>query len=59
MRLELGHLNAVDGRPGISHLPDFFWRHLAEPQHPLPLQATTGEIDGTFVERLIQVMPLT
>jgi len=38
MRLELRHLDAVDCRPRIAHLPDFFFAHFAEPQDPVSLQ---------------------
>ena len=55
MRLELRDLDAVDGRPRLAHLPDFLFGHFADPQHPMPLQAGVGEIDGAFVERLVEI----
>src|SRR4029077_8762158 len=55
MRLELSHLNAVDGRSRFAHLPDFLFGHLANPQHPMPLQSGMSEIDGAFIERLVEV----
>jgi hypothetical protein len=36
-------------------LPYFLFVHLADPQHPTPLQTATVEIDRTFVERLVEI----
>src|ERR1019366_8479711 len=49
--LEFRHLDAVDGRPFLAHLPDFIRAHLANPKHPMPLQAGMGEIDRTLIKR--------
>ena len=55
MRLELGHLDAVDGRFRFPDLADFFCRHLADPKQAMPLETCVRERDGPFLERLVQV----
>lgn len=55
MRLELGHLDAVDGRPRLCNFPDVLFRHLANPQHAMPLQAGMCQIDRAVIERPAKV----
>src|SRR5207302_1894979 len=53
--LELRHLDTVDGWPLVPQLPYVLFAHLADPKHSVPLQAGMGEIDGAFIQRLVEV----
>ena len=53
--LEFRHLDAVDGRPGLADLPDFIGAHLANPEYAMPLQTGMREIDGTLIQRPVDV----
>lgn len=55
MGLEFRHLDTVDGRPGLADGPDFVGAHLADPEHQMPLQAGVRRIDGTLIQRPIEV----
>src|ERR1700694_5053254 len=50
-RVELGHLDAVNGRAFVPQLPYVLFAHLPDPKHPMPLQAGMGEIDSTVIKR--------
>ena len=51
MRVELGYLNAIDGRPRFTNLADVLFVHLADPEHAVSLQSSTSEIDSPFTTR--------
>src|SRR5258708_3500096 len=49
LRLELGDLDPVDGRPSLSHLAQLLLVHLAHPQDAMPLEAAIREVDRALV----------
>jgi len=46
MRLELGQVDHVDGRPRLADFANFRWRHFADPEDVMPLQSGVDEVDG-------------
>lgn len=55
LRIELPYVDAVNGGPRATDLADFLLSHLADPQDPPPLESARGQVDGSFIERLVEV----
>src|SRR6266567_4194890 len=55
LRLELRHLDAVDGWAGFLYGSDFVFAHLPNPKDAMPLQAAASEVDRTVVDRPVEV----
>ena len=45
----------IAGRPFLTYLPAFFLAHLTDPKHAMPLQAGVRQIDGTLIQRPVDV----
>jgi hypothetical protein len=51
MGFKLRDLDAVDGRFRFTDLPDFLFRHLAEPKQSMSLEASVSKSDSpSFIE---------
>jgi len=57
MRLELRHLDAADGRPGFTHLPDFFCE-LVSDLEPLRTLTALTELELTKCALVSNLEPL-
>jgi len=55
VRFKFLYLNAVDGRPRLTDSFDVLFGHLADPKHLMPLQSGVSEIDGTLIQRPVEV----
>jgi hypothetical protein len=57
LRLKLSHLDAVDGRAVVSDLLDVGFRHFANPYDPVALEAAGGQVNGSVIQRFVEVAP--
>ena len=55
MRLELSDLDAVDRRPILADIADFVLGHFLYPDHAMPLQAGSRQIDRRVGEWPVEI----
>jgi len=58
LRLELLHLNAVDSGAEVPDQANVLFAHLANPHHPIALQAAAVQVDGSFIQGVALGSPL-